>query len=119
MPSGRTSILVTEKLVRGVYAAVLTLRNPDDSVDEAAFARLLQFLLEREISGFALNGAIGEFCLTTPRHRGCHTGQTIVTKCRGHRDRAARILLPFRGKPSSPGVPILLSSVAALRKSRA
>jgi 4-hydroxy-tetrahydrodipicolinate synthase len=54
--------------VHGVYAALLTPRYPDDSVDEPSFARLLEFLLERGISGFALNGATGEFCLTTPQH---------------------------------------------------
>jgi 4-hydroxy-tetrahydrodipicolinate synthase len=55
-------------LVHGVYAALLTPRHSDDSVDESSFARLLEFLLERDISGFALNGATGEFCLTTPQH---------------------------------------------------
>jgi 4-hydroxy-tetrahydrodipicolinate synthase len=55
-------------LVRGVYAALLTPRRTDGSIDEASFARLLEFLLERGIAGFALNGATGEFCLTTPQH---------------------------------------------------
>lgn len=59
---------MTGKLVRGVYAAVLAPRKPDDSIDEAPLTRLIQFLVEREITGFALNGATGEFCLTTPQH---------------------------------------------------
>jgi 4-hydroxy-tetrahydrodipicolinate synthase len=59
---------MTEKLVQGVYAALLTPRLADDSVDEAAFIRLLEFLIARGISSFALNGATGEFCLTEPRH---------------------------------------------------
>lgn len=59
---------MAEKLVHGVYAAVLTPRRPDDSVDEAAFAALLQFLSQREIRGVAVNGATGEFCLSTPTH---------------------------------------------------
>jgi 4-hydroxy-tetrahydrodipicolinate synthase len=59
---------MTEKLVHGVYAALLTPRLADDSVDEAAFIRLLEFHLARGISSFALNGATGEFCLTRPRH---------------------------------------------------
>lgn len=53
--------------MRGLYAAVLTPRRPDDSVDEAAFARVLDFLLRRKVSAFAVNGATGEFCLTSPR----------------------------------------------------
>jgi 4-hydroxy-tetrahydrodipicolinate synthase len=58
----------TANLVQGVYAAVLAPRRPDDSIDESALSRLVEFLLERDISGFALNGATGEFCLTTPHH---------------------------------------------------
>jgi 4-hydroxy-tetrahydrodipicolinate synthase len=54
-----------EKLVHGLYAAVLTPRRPDDSVDEAGFARVLEFLLEHGVSSFAVNGATGEFCLTS------------------------------------------------------
>jgi 4-hydroxy-tetrahydrodipicolinate synthase len=57
-----------EKLIQGVYAAVLTPRRPDDTVDEAPLVRLIEFLLERGVSGFALNGATGEFCLTTSEH---------------------------------------------------
>jgi len=64
----RNTHLMTEKLVHGVYAALLTPRRGDDSVDEAAFQSLLEFLLARGVSGFALNGATGEFCLTTPQH---------------------------------------------------
>jgi 4-hydroxy-tetrahydrodipicolinate synthase len=60
--------LMTGPPVHGVYAAVLTPRHPDNSIDEPALTRLTEFLLEREISGFALNGATGEFCLSTPHH---------------------------------------------------
>jgi 4-hydroxy-tetrahydrodipicolinate synthase len=56
-----------DKLVRGLYAAVLTPRLPDDSVDEAGFARVVEFLVERGVSTFAVNGATGEFCLTPPQ----------------------------------------------------
>ncbi len=59
---------MTEKLVQGVYAALLSPRQVDDSIEENAFTRLLEFLLERGISSFALNGATGEFCLTEPQH---------------------------------------------------
>ena len=59
---------MTDKLVRGVYAAVLTPRFADDSVDERSFTSLIDFLSEQGISGFAINGATGEFCLSTPEH---------------------------------------------------
>jgi 4-hydroxy-tetrahydrodipicolinate synthase len=55
-----------DKLVHGLYAAVLTPRRQDDSVDEPALARLLEFLAERSVTAYAVNGATGEFCLTTP-----------------------------------------------------
>ena len=58
---------MTEKLVHGLYAAVLTPRRLDDSVDEAGFARVLEFLIERGVSSFAVNGATSEFCLTSPQ----------------------------------------------------
>ena len=56
--------------ISGVYAAVLTPRHADDSVDVAALRTLVSFLLGQGISRFALNGATGEFCLTTPQHLG-------------------------------------------------
>lgn len=54
------------KPVGGVYAAVLTPRLADDAIDIPALRGLLTFLVERGVNGFALNGATGEFCLTTP-----------------------------------------------------
>lgn len=54
------------KLIRGVFAAVSTPRQADGRLDERAFAKSLTFLLERNIRGFALNGATGEYCVTTP-----------------------------------------------------
>jgi 4-hydroxy-tetrahydrodipicolinate synthase len=54
------------KHIGGVYAAVLTPRRADDSVDAPALRGLLSFLLELGVSGLALNGATGEFCLSTP-----------------------------------------------------
>ena len=56
------------KLIQGVYAAVLTPRLADDSVDVLALRGLLEFLLLQGVKGFALNGATGEFCLTTADH---------------------------------------------------
>ena len=54
-----------QKKFSGVYAAVLTPRRSDDSVDAAALTKLIEFLLSKGISKFALNGATGEFCLAT------------------------------------------------------
>jgi len=53
--------------VSGVHAAVLTPRNPPGTVDEHSLAALIRFLVTRGISSFAVNGATGEFCLTTPQ----------------------------------------------------
>ena len=51
--------------MKGLYAAVITPRKLDGQVDQKALHRLLQFLLENGIEGFALNGATGEFSRTT------------------------------------------------------
>jgi len=59
---------LTLKKVSGIYAAVLTPRLPDDNIDVTALDHLITFLLSKGISSFAMNGATGEFCLTTPRH---------------------------------------------------
>src|ERR1700733_9685043 len=53
-------------LLDGVSAAVLTPRTGTDSVVEEQFRQSLDFLLARGIRSFALNGATGEFCLTSP-----------------------------------------------------
>jgi 4-hydroxy-tetrahydrodipicolinate synthase len=53
--------------VTGVFAAVLTPRNADGDVDGKALEQSLQFLMSKGIEGFALNGATGEFCITTPQ----------------------------------------------------
>jgi 4-hydroxy-tetrahydrodipicolinate synthase len=54
------------KLIKGVYAAVLTPRANDGSFDRSAFRTLIRFLLDSGIEGFAINGATGEFPLTQP-----------------------------------------------------
>lgn len=54
---------MTTKQFFGVHAALLTPRNADGAVDAAALARLIQFVLAKGISKFALNGATGEFPL--------------------------------------------------------
>lgn len=53
--------------IQGTYAAVLTPRKVTGEIDESAFGGLLEFLLGKGISGFAVNGATGEFCLTSER----------------------------------------------------
>lgn len=57
---------MTTKQFRGVYAAVLTPRFDDGTLDLPSFRALLQFLGARGTRRFALNGATGEYCLTTP-----------------------------------------------------
>jgi 4-hydroxy-tetrahydrodipicolinate synthase len=54
------------KVVHGVTAAVLTPRLEDETLDISALRVLVRFLLEKGVSSFAINGATGEFCLTTP-----------------------------------------------------
>jgi 4-hydroxy-tetrahydrodipicolinate synthase len=54
-----------EKLIRGAHAAVLTPRNPDHSIDDAALRSLLRFHMKAGIQGFAIGGATGEFCSLT------------------------------------------------------
>ncbi len=54
------------KHVQGVYAAVLTPRSPAGDVDVSAFTSVIRFLAEKGVRRFAVNGATGEFCLTTP-----------------------------------------------------
>jgi 4-hydroxy-tetrahydrodipicolinate synthase len=51
--------------IQGTYAAVVTPRKETGEIDEAAFRGLLEFLLDKGIGGFAVNGATGEFCLTS------------------------------------------------------
>jgi 4-hydroxy-tetrahydrodipicolinate synthase len=57
---------MTDKVVHGVYAALLTPRQKDDSVDVSSLTALVKFLISKGISSFAVNGATGEYCLTTP-----------------------------------------------------
>ena len=54
------------KLIGGVYAAAGTPRDARGRLDEEAFAVSLEYLMRRGIRGFAINGATGEYCLTTP-----------------------------------------------------
>lgn len=53
------------KVVNGVFAAVSTPRKQDGSVDKRSLQISLAFLLDHHIRGFAINGATGEYCVTT------------------------------------------------------
>lgn len=53
------------KIVTGVFAAVGTPRQQNGRFDAYSFQKNLAFLTEQGIRGFALNGATGEYCLTT------------------------------------------------------
>jgi dihydrodipicolinate synthase/N-acetylneuraminate lyase len=86
------------KLVHGVYAAVLTPRRADDSIDTATLAALIRFLISKGISSFAMNGATGEFCLTTPEQL-----RTILETVRKASGGAAELLCGV-GAPGIAGV---------------
>lgn len=53
------------KQFSGVHAALLTPRSHDGVVDTDALTALVRFLLSKGITSFGVNGATGEFCLTT------------------------------------------------------
>lgn len=55
----------SEKPVTGVYAAVPTHRDASGALDENAMQQHLVFLAQAGIDGVVLNGATGEYCLTT------------------------------------------------------
>lgn len=74
-------------MVHGVYAALLTPRLKDDSVDVASLTALVKFLMGKDISSFAVNGATGEYCLTTP-----HQLRTILSTIENASDGKANIL---------------------------
>jgi len=54
------------KLIGGVLAAVGTPRDAKGRLDEAGFCHSLEHLMQKGIEGFAINGATGEYCLTSP-----------------------------------------------------
>ena len=56
---------MSPKQFSGVYAALLTPRTPDGAVDANALQNLVRFLLSKGVESFAVNGATGEFCMTT------------------------------------------------------
>lgn len=56
---------MTKRMIRGVFAAVLTPRDRNGSLNEAALEHLLEFLLGHGIRNFAFNGATAEYCLNS------------------------------------------------------
>jgi len=52
-------------LVLGVFAAMTIPRSFDGQLDVPSFRRHICFLADKGISGFALNGATGEYCITS------------------------------------------------------
>ncbi|HWB97936.1 MAG TPA: dihydrodipicolinate synthase family protein [Bryobacteraceae bacterium] len=48
-----------------LYAAVLVPRDDHGELNESAFCTILEFLLSRGITGVVVNGATGEYCLTS------------------------------------------------------
>lgn len=93
------------KEVSGIYAAVLTPRRADDSIDADALNHLIAFLLSKKITAFAMNGATGEFCLTTPEHL-----RIILSTARKASQGKAKVLCGI-GAPGS-ALAIELASIA-------
>jgi 4-hydroxy-tetrahydrodipicolinate synthase len=93
------------KKISGVYAAVLSPRLADDSIDTEALTKLIRFLVSKEITTFAINGATGEFCLTTPEHL-----QVLLSTVAAASDGKARVLCGV-GAPGTAGT-IALGRVA-------
>jgi 4-hydroxy-tetrahydrodipicolinate synthase len=52
-------------MVQGVYAAVLIPRLPDGELDEGGFRTFLELLCGLGLTKIVVNGATGEYCLTT------------------------------------------------------
>ena len=57
---------MTDKQFHGVYAAVLSPRDEEGALDLASLHSLISFLKEHGIRRYAVNGATGEFCLSSP-----------------------------------------------------
>jgi 4-hydroxy-tetrahydrodipicolinate synthase len=58
---------MAQKQVQGIYAALLTPRLADSGLDLSGMSRLVEFLAKNDVRSYALNGATGEFCLTSPK----------------------------------------------------
>lgn len=96
---------MTGKVVHGVYAALLTPRLNDGTVDVPALKALVAFLMAKGVSSFAVNGATGEYCLTTPDQL-----RTILSTIRSASNDNAALLCGV-GAPSS-ALSIELAAIA-------
>ncbi len=94
--SGGGDCLMSDPTIGGVYAAMLTPRGHDDDFDSDSFRRLLGFLLDHGVHGFEVNGATGEFCLTTPRQL-----DALLTQLKQETADKARILCGVGAASSS------------------
>jgi 4-hydroxy-tetrahydrodipicolinate synthase len=81
--SEREGISMAEAQIQGVVAASLTPRHGEGTVDVAAMRRLIEFLMHQGIFQYAVNGATGEFCLTTPEQ--LRTMLSIIRSVAGER----------------------------------
>ena len=73
--------------ISGVFAALLTPRNGEGNIDVPALGNLVHFLTMSGISSFAVNGATGEFCLTSPAEL-----RTMLSTIRAAGEGKARML---------------------------
>jgi 4-hydroxy-tetrahydrodipicolinate synthase len=71
----------------GVFAALLTPRNAEGGIDVPALRNVVHFLTKSGISSFAVNGATGEFCLTSPTEL-----RTMLSTIRSAGEGGARVL---------------------------
>lgn len=101
--------------ISGVFAALLSPRNAEGSIDVPALLKLVEFLTRSGISSFAVNGATGEFCLTSPEQlrtmlstiRGAGAGKARMLCCVGAAS-AARCIELARVAESEEAVGLLL-----------
>jgi 4-hydroxy-tetrahydrodipicolinate synthase len=85
--------------ISGVFAALLTPRNGEGSVDVPALRRLVHFLTKSGSSSFAVNGATGEFCLTSPAEL-----RTMLSTVRARGEGKARILCCVGGAGAAQSI---------------
>jgi 4-hydroxy-tetrahydrodipicolinate synthase len=89
-----------------LYAAVLIPRDENGELAERAFCRILEFLLSRGIAGVVVNGATGEYCLTSPSEI-----ERVLALCRDVLGNRAQLLCSL-GSASLKGV-LALGDLAA------
>jgi 4-hydroxy-tetrahydrodipicolinate synthase len=53
----------------GIYTPAITPLNPDGAIDKAAFAEVLEYLIEARVHGIIIGGSTGEYYAHTPKER--------------------------------------------------